>query len=149
MFSGKKKSTLWAYIRQIWQKHYPVWGYTTRWQRKQDFAASMLRNREILNKEDESRRWKIPAGPILRLHMPSSALTAGWPAGMPTRSLRLKHTLANTQTCSRTRFTGDKPARVILAYFSAQSILKHWLHSLRRPLLLQRMERRFRGMMEE
>lgn len=93
------------------------------WQLQQGFTARMPRSREILNKGKESRRWKIPAGPILRLHMPSSALSAGWPACMPTFSLRFTHTLIHrrTHTCS-TRFTGDKPARVILAYFSAQSI---------------------------
>lgn len=120
--------TFWTDIKPIWRKYCSIWGYTIRWQRKHDFAASMLRNREILTKEEESRRWKIPAGPMLTLHMPNSALTAGWPAGMPTLSQAFTHSQKHAHTGS-TRFTGDKPARVILAYFSAQSILEHWLHT--------------------
>lgn len=71
------------------------------WQHKQASAARTPRSREILNKGGESRRWKIPAGPILRLHMPSFTLTAGWLlAGQPVCSLspRPEHTLTHTNT---------------------------------------------------
>ena len=125
------------------------------WQQEQASAARMPRSREILNKGGESRRWKIPAGPIRRLHMPSATLTAGWLlASQPVCPLSpqpehtpphtntqtdTEHTHTHTHTCN-TRFTGDKPARVILAYFSARSVLQHRLHTL--PL--QRRGRRCR-----
>lgn len=108
------------------------------WQHKQASAATMPRSREILNKGGESRRWKIPAGPILRLHMPSSTMTAGWLlASQPVCPLSPRPQHTNTQTDTdvdthtcNTRFTGDKPANVILAYFSARSGLQHRLHTL-------------------
>lgn len=53
---------------------HPLWV----WQHRRASAAAMPRRREILNKGGESRRGKIPAGPMLRLHMPSSGQSA-WP----------------------------------------------------------------------
>lgn len=78
------------------------------WQQEQASAARMPRSREILNKGGESRRWKIPAGPILRLHMPSSTLTAGWLlASQPVCPLspQPEHTPTHTQTHRQTQNT--------------------------------------------
>ena len=83
--------------------------------------------------------WPNTEAPYAQLY-PDCWLTAGWPACMPTLSQASTHTYThtntNTQTDSHThthtcntRFTGDKPARVILAYFSARSVLQHRLHT--------------------
>lgn len=88
--------------------------------------------------------WPNTEAPYAQLY-PDCWLTAGWPACMPTLSQAWthtythKHTDRHTHTCN-TRFTGDKPARVILAYFSARSVLQHRLHTLPPP----RRERRCR-----
>lgn len=47
-------------------------------QHRRASAAASPRSSEILNKGGESRRGKIPAGPMLRLHMPGSGQPA-WP----------------------------------------------------------------------
>lgn len=98
-------------------------------------------------KQRRSRRSQIPAGPRLRLHMPSVTLTAGWLGSLhahaPTDLNTHLHMQTPRQTLTRsTRFTGDKPARVILAYFSAWSELQQGLHTP--PPLLQREWRRCR-----
>lgn len=103
------------------------------WQHKQGFTARMPRSREILSKgrrEKNNNKKRADVEKYLLAQYRGAICPALlWlladqpvcPLSLP--GLKHTHVHANTQTHTRsTRFTGDKPAGVILAYFSAQSI---------------------------